>query len=57
MPSPAESLYNAAINPVPAPQNIPNSTHHLDPDQDGSYEAGEQQMPFDQYNESRGGLS
>ncbi|HZU65853.1 MAG TPA: heme-binding protein [Ktedonobacteraceae bacterium] len=57
MPSPASSLYNAPANPAPAPQNVPNSTHHLDPDQDGSYSSEDEQLPLDQYNESRGGQS
>ncbi len=57
MPSPAASLYNAPANPSPAAQNVPISTHHLDPDQDGSYSSEDEQLPFDQYNESRGGQS
>jgi uncharacterized protein GlcG (DUF336 family) len=57
IPSPAGAQFNAPNNPSPAPQNVPNSTHHLDPDQDGSYGYEEEQLPFDQYNESRGGQS
>ncbi|HLH62341.1 MAG TPA: heme-binding protein [Ktedonobacteraceae bacterium] len=58
MPSPASSLYNAPVNPSLASQNVPNSTHHLDLDQDGSYSSEDQQLPPDQYyNESRGGQS
>ena len=55
IPSPAGAQFNAPNNPSPAPQNVPNSTHHLDPDQDGSYGYEEEQLPFEQYNESRGG--
>jgi uncharacterized protein GlcG (DUF336 family) len=50
IPSPAGAQFNAPNNPSPAPQNVPNSTHHLDPDQDGSYGYEEEQVPFDQYN-------
>lgn len=57
MPSPAGSQFNAPANPSPVPQNVPNSTHHLDPDHDGSYGYEDEQLPFDQYNESRGGQS
>ncbi|HEX6553589.1 MAG TPA: heme-binding protein [Ktedonobacteraceae bacterium] len=53
IPSPAGAQFNAPNNPSPAPQNVPNSTHHLD--QDGSYGYEEEPLPFDQYNESRGG--
>jgi uncharacterized protein GlcG (DUF336 family) len=57
VPSPAGAQFNAPVNPTPAPQNVPNSTHHLDSGQDGSYSYDEEQLPFDQYNESRGGQS
>jgi uncharacterized protein GlcG (DUF336 family) len=57
MPSPAGAQFNAPVNPSPAPQNVPNSTHHLDSDQDGSYGYEDEQLPFDHYNESRGGQS
>src|SRR5207302_8925736 len=57
IPSPAGAQFNAPNNPSPAPQNVPNSTHHLDQDQDGSYGYEEEPLPFDQYNESRGGQS
>jgi uncharacterized protein GlcG (DUF336 family) len=57
IPSPSGAQFNAPNSPSPAPQNVPNSTHHLDPDQDGSYGYEEEQLPFDQYNESRGGQS
>lgn len=55
--SPSGAQFNAPQNPSPASQNVPNSTNHLDPDQDGSYGYEEEQLPFDQYNESRGGQS
>ena len=56
-PSPSGAQFNAPVNPTPVPQNAANSTHHLDSDQDGSYGYDEEQAPFDQYNESRGGQS
>lgn len=45
-----------SLNPAPAPQSVPSS-QHLGSDQDNDYDYDNEQLPFDHFNENRGGQS
>jgi uncharacterized protein GlcG (DUF336 family) len=51
--SPQPQVANSAN--APTPQSVPANTYHLGSDQDNPY--GDEQLPFDQFNESRGDQS